>query len=169
MQFIKPDRVHLLHRAIGEYENYVSRLGHYVSTDGFNFQHATDDPVFAPQEEYEKWGCEDPRITELQGKFYITYVALSKPVKHEGSPPNTAVASTKDFYSFRRYNILTPLRTNDKDSVFFPKKIEGNQRSQPKRDNTTRYHRKMECQRCAKPHCRVGYLDEYYYTDNTWK
>ena len=44
----KVDRVHLLHRAIGEYENYVSRLGHYVSTDGFNFQRTTDDPVFSP-------------------------------------------------------------------------------------------------------------------------
>ena len=121
----KAGQVHLLTRAIGEYDKYVSRLGHYVSTDGFNFQRATDKPVFAPQEEYEKWGCEDPRITELEGKFYITYVALSKPARSGGGPPRTALASTKDFRSFRRYGILTPPRTDDKDTVLFPEKIEG--------------------------------------------
>lgn len=121
----KAGRVHLLPRAIGEYEKYVSRLGHYVSTDGFNFERAIDEPIFAPQEEYEKWGCEDPRITELEGKFYITYVALSKPVKRGGGPPCTALASTKDFRSFRRYGILTPPGTDDKDTVLFPEKIEG--------------------------------------------
>ena len=119
------ERVHLLPRAIGEYENYVSRLGHYVSTDGFNFQRTTDDPVFAPQEEYEKWGCEDPRITELEGQFYITYVALSKPAMQGGGPPCTAVASTKDFRSFRRYGKITSPRIDDKDAVIFPEKIAG--------------------------------------------
>ncbi|MFX0196269.1 MAG: glycosidase [Candidatus Hodarchaeota archaeon] len=119
------DRVHLLPRAIGEYEDYVSRLGHYVSTDGFNFQRVTDEPIFVPQEEYEKWGCEDPRITELEGKFYMTYTALSKPVKEGGGPPRAAIASTTDFHSFHRYGIITPPSTDNKDVVIFPEKIEG--------------------------------------------
>jgi predicted GH43/DUF377 family glycosyl hydrolase len=32
------NKVHMLYRAIGEYEHYVSRFGYACSTDGFNFE-----------------------------------------------------------------------------------------------------------------------------------
>jgi len=32
------DKVHMLYRAIGEYEQYISRFGYACSTDGFNFE-----------------------------------------------------------------------------------------------------------------------------------
>ena len=31
-------RVHLLYRAIGEYEKYISKLGHAIRKDGYNFK-----------------------------------------------------------------------------------------------------------------------------------
>ena len=65
------------------------------------------------------------RARELEGKFYIIYVALSKPARRGGGPPRTALASTRDFRSFRRYGVLTPPGTDDKDTVLFPEKIEG--------------------------------------------
>jgi predicted GH43/DUF377 family glycosyl hydrolase len=120
----KDDQVHLIPRAIGEYESYISRLGHYISSDGFVFQHASEDPIFAPEEEFEKWGCEDPRITELNGQYYFAYTALSKPVREGGGPPRAAVASTRDFISFHRYGIITPPGADDKDVVILSEKID---------------------------------------------
>jgi predicted GH43/DUF377 family glycosyl hydrolase len=121
----KAGQVHLLPRAIGEYEKYVSRIGYYTSTDGFNFQRVKDEPVFVPQEKYEKWGCEDPRITEIEGKFYMTYVALSKPALSNAVLARTALASTTDFCSFNRHGVFTPPGIDDKDTVIFPEKIDG--------------------------------------------
>lgn len=121
----KAGMVHLLPRVIGEYEKYISRLGYYVSADGLNFERVIDEPVFKPQEQYERWGCEDPRITELEGELFITYVALSEPARRGGGPPRTALTSTKDFRSFYRYGVITPLGLDDKDTVLFPEKIKG--------------------------------------------
>src|SRR5690348_7118531 len=53
----------------------VSSIGYAKSTDGINF---TDHKqIIAPTEDWEIYGCEDPRITYLDGKFYIFYTALS--------------------------------------------------------------------------------------------
>jgi predicted GH43/DUF377 family glycosyl hydrolase len=118
-------KVHLLYRAIGEYEHYISRIGYAISEDGYNFKRVYEDPVFWPEEKYEKWGCEDPRTTEIEGKIYMTYVALEKPAKEGGGPPKTALAETEDFTKFERLGIVTPKGADDRDVVLFPEKIKG--------------------------------------------
>jgi len=120
----KDNLVHLLYRAIGDHKKYKSTLGYAVSRDGINFKRY-DKPVFESKEEYEKWGCEDPRITQIGNKFYITYVALSKPAHKGGGPPKTALATTTDFINFERQGIITPEGAEDKDVVLFPEKING--------------------------------------------
>lgn len=120
----KDNRIHLLYRAIGEYKDYISRLGYAVSRDGINFERKNK-PIFESVKRYERWACEDPRITEIEDKFYITYVALSKPAHKGGGPPRTALASTTDFINFKRYGIITPKGADDKDTVLFPEKING--------------------------------------------
>jgi len=120
----KNDLIHLLYRAIGKDKNYISRLGHAMSKDGINFKR-NDKPIFEPIEKYEKWACEDPRITEINGTFYITYVALSKPAREGGGPPRTALASTIDFINFERHGIITPKGADNRDAVLFPEKING--------------------------------------------
>lgn len=115
-------QLHLLYRAIGEYEHYVSRLGYALGKDGINFERK-DKPVFGPRKSYEKWGCEDPRITKIDDTFYLTYVALSKPAREGGGPPRTALALTKDFIHFVRLGVITPESTHDRDVVLFPEKI----------------------------------------------
>jgi len=116
--------VHLLYRAIGEYDYYISTLGHAISKDGINFKREKK-PVFKPRQRYEKWGCEDPRITKIGNKFYITYVALCKPAKKGGGPPQTAMACTKDFVHFERHGLLIPRVLDNRDVVLFPEKIGG--------------------------------------------
>ena len=34
-------KFHMLYRAIGEYKNYISRIGYAVSEDGINFERKT--------------------------------------------------------------------------------------------------------------------------------
>jgi len=116
--------VHLLYRAVGDYESYKGTLGHAVSGDGINFERF-DKPAFEGQGDYDKDSCEDPRITQINNKFYITYVAISKPKWVENQIPVTALASTTDFKSFERIGIITPEGADDKDLVLFPEKVNG--------------------------------------------
>lgn len=118
----KDGLAYLLYRAIGEYENYISRLGLAVSRDGLNFERVSNQPIFEPQQDYERWGCEDPRLTELEGKLYLTYVAHSKPALN-GSGARSALASTQDLHNFKRQGIITPEGAIDRDTVLFPEKI----------------------------------------------
>ena len=55
--------------------------------------------TFRPQGEVEEFGVEDPRITPLDGRFYFTYVAVSR------HGPATALASTTDFRTFERHGV----------------------------------------------------------------
>lgn len=119
----KNGQIHMLYRAIGEYDNYISRLGYAVSKDGVNFKR-NNKPIFEPIEIYEKWACEDPRITEIDGRFLITYTAFSEPPL-KLITPRTALVSTTDFITFERHGIITPDLADEKDVVLFPEKIDG--------------------------------------------
>jgi predicted GH43/DUF377 family glycosyl hydrolase len=71
--------------------------------------------VFSPAEPYEAYGVEDPRITRIDDRFWITYVAVSR---HGAA---TALASTTDFSRFERHGIIFP--PENKDVVLFPEQI----------------------------------------------
>jgi predicted GH43/DUF377 family glycosyl hydrolase len=73
--------------------------------------------VFLPETEVEEYGVEDPRITALDGRFYFTYVAVSR------HGPATALASTVDFRTFERHGVI--FCPENKDVVLFPEKIGG--------------------------------------------
>ncbi|WP_145105284.1 glycoside hydrolase family 130 protein [Botrimarina mediterranea] len=74
-------------------------------------------PVFLPASPIEEYGVEDPRITEIDGRYWITYVAVSR---HGAA---TALASTLDFITFERHGVIFP--PENKDVVLFPRKIDG--------------------------------------------
>ncbi len=73
--------------------------------------------TFRPQGEVEEFGVEDPRITPLNGRFYFTYVAVSR------HGPASALASTSDFYTFTRHGVI--FCPENKDVVLFPEMIGG--------------------------------------------
>ena len=75
------------------------------------------DVAFRPQGEVEEFGVEDPRITELNGRFYFTYVAVSR------HGPATALASTSDFLTFTRHGVI--FCPENKDVVLFPEQVGG--------------------------------------------
>jgi beta-1,2-mannobiose phosphorylase / 1,2-beta-oligomannan phosphorylase len=72
---------------------------------------------FRPQGEVEEFGIEDPRITPLDGRFYFTYVAVSR------HGPASALASTSDFRTFQRHGVV--FCPENKDVVLFPERIGG--------------------------------------------
>jgi len=66
-------RIHILYRAMGA--DMISRLGYASSSDGYHIDERLPNPVFEPAGPKEKYGCEDPRITVLEGKCVMTYTA----------------------------------------------------------------------------------------------
>lgn len=104
------------HRANGR-----SIIGIAESGDGYNFT-SRDQPFMTPSKEeifseYEKYGVEDPRITPLEGTFYITYSAYSKHGVRIG------LVKTEDFESVERVAFIT--QADYRNTVIFPEKING--------------------------------------------
>ena len=113
--------VHMLYRAIGEYENYISRIGYAYSSDGFLFTR-NKEPVLYPELDYERFGIEDPRLISVDKKTYLTYVVLSNYVKNNPSV-STALARTEDFSHYERLGVVTLPGSQDKDVVLFPRTV----------------------------------------------
>lgn len=99
---------------------YLSSMSHFriaKSKDGIHFN-IDDTPAMKPANLYEMYGIEDPRITFINGRYYINYSAIS-PV----TGVTTRLASTKDFKKFTRHGVIfTP---DNKDVAIFPEKING--------------------------------------------
>jgi predicted GH43/DUF377 family glycosyl hydrolase len=115
------DSIHMFYRAIGEYESYISRIGYASSTDGFQFVRRRD--VAIPiTEEYEKYGMEDPRITQIGNQIYVSYVVLSDYVK-KIPKVYSAIAKTYDCNTFNKLGIVSDKFEDNKDFVLFPEKF----------------------------------------------
>jgi len=115
----------MVYRAVSAPREYngstmqVSSIGYAQSTDGIHF--TGNRLLFSPTEEWELYGCEDPRITYLEGKFYIFYTALSS-YPFEASGIKIAVAVTSDFVTFDKHLVT---RFNSKAMGLFPERIDG--------------------------------------------
>jgi predicted GH43/DUF377 family glycosyl hydrolase len=108
--------VHILYRAVNEQN--ISSLGHATTTDCETIVDRSLEPALAPTDPSEELGCEDPRITELDGTFYIFYTAYSR------RGPRVALASTTDFKTYDRHGVVGPDH-DDKDAALFPQRIRG--------------------------------------------
>jgi predicted GH43/DUF377 family glycosyl hydrolase len=108
--------VHILYRAVNEQN--ISSLGHATTIDGETIVGRSLEPALAPADSSEELGCEDPRITALDGTFYIFYTAYSR------RGPRVALASTTDFKRYERYGVVGPDH-DDKDAALFPQLIRG--------------------------------------------
>ena len=126
--------VYMLYRGVGDLSSYASSLGLAVSEDNISFKKVFTEPVFSPHGEHAKGGVEDPRIVEIDGVFFITYVAVPQAVLENGVPPENrekplitsgALLITTDFKHFTDKGIITPYNSDNKDIVIFPERING--------------------------------------------
>jgi predicted GH43/DUF377 family glycosyl hydrolase len=95
---------------------FTSHLRVVRCGDGRSVEEVTD-IRFLPSSELEEYGVEDPRITPLYGRYYFTYVAVSR---HGAA---TALASTVDFRDITRHGVI--FCSENKDVVLFPEWIAG--------------------------------------------
>jgi predicted GH43/DUF377 family glycosyl hydrolase len=98
----------------------ISTVGMGISTDGKNFEERV--PFITPEAEWDKFGCEDPRVTHFEGKYYIFYTGLS------AYPPGAesikvAVGVSKDLKKLDERHLVTPF--NAKAMTLFPERIGG--------------------------------------------
>ncbi len=137
-------RVHLLYRAIGGDD--VSVLGYASSDDGISFDERSNEPAYmplstkmtTPKEEQKPlesayfsgggWngGCEDPRLTLIGDRVYLTYTAFDG----WGSIRIALSSITlQDFlnknWKWKRPALISPAGEIHKNWVLFPEKIHG--------------------------------------------
>lgn len=138
-------RIHLLYRAIGDTD--VSVLGYASSKDGLHFDDRPDTPAYVPRLPFEGahhtvkpaaygaryisggggWGgCEDPRLTLIDGQVYLLYVAFDG-----GSPPRVALSSItlKNFlakeWDWAEPVLISPPHVVNKNACLLPEKVGG--------------------------------------------
>ena len=115
VKWIDPRAVRL--RSTGQVRlTFASHLRTCRSADGLSVDR-WDESRFIPELPWEEYGVEDPRITWLDDRFWITYVAVSR------FGVATALASTKDFRSYERHGII--FAPENKDVVLLPERIRG--------------------------------------------
>jgi predicted GH43/DUF377 family glycosyl hydrolase len=100
-------------------QTYLTSISHLRlagSKDGVDFE-IEDKPALSPANEYESFGIEDPRISLIEGTYYLTYVAVCP------AGVTTCLASTKDFETFERRGII--FCPENKDVLLLPERIDG--------------------------------------------
>lgn len=139
-------RVHLLYRAIGGDD--VSVLGYASSADGTTFDERLKEPAYAPitgkKSGHKKagmpsaeaaycsgggWsgGCEDPRLTLIDGRIYLTYTAFDGwgSIRIALSSIDLGDFLDKRWKRWKRPILISPPGEMHKSWVLFPEKING--------------------------------------------
>jgi len=96
---VRDGQVCLLYRAHGP--DLVSRVCLATSEDGLNFTRRPA-PVLEPTEPYETKGCEDPRVTEVNGTYYLTYTGW------DGTTALLCLATSDDLVHWHKHGPLFP-------------------------------------------------------------
>lgn len=102
-----PDRVYL---------STISHLRLARSKDGRKFV-VDPKPALFPDQPYEAYGLEDPRITKLGDTCYVVYKAVS-PIGIM-----QCLASTRDFVTWQKHGVI--FCPENMDGMLFPEKIRG--------------------------------------------
>ena len=100
-------------------KDYLSSMSHIRaarSKDGINFT-VDDKPFIYPQSTEAEYGVEDPRITCIDGKYYINYSIVSQ------DSWCTELAITEDFKTYKNLGII--FHPENKDVTIFPERING--------------------------------------------
>ena len=117
---------HLWYRALGNADvlqsphQGLSSIGHAFSEDGVHFHSRTQ--VLAPDAPFDQFGCEDPRVTYFEGKYYCFYTALGGyPFGPGNIKVGVAVGDSPEHFSER--HLVTPF--NAKAATLFPERVDG--------------------------------------------
>jgi beta-1,2-mannobiose phosphorylase / 1,2-beta-oligomannan phosphorylase len=100
----------------------LPHLSHFrkiiLSEGGFKVEKIEQVPAFAGIPGESEYGVEDPRITEISGKYYMTYVGVSVV-----NGVSTYLAESKDLKKWKRLGLI--FIEQNKDCIIFPEKVKG--------------------------------------------
>lgn len=87
---------HMFYRAVGLGEDWKSSIGYASSIDGERFSRQ-DEPLLVYEDKKETKGLEDPRITEIDGTFFMAYAA------YDGITPRLSIATSTDLKVWKKH------------------------------------------------------------------
>jgi predicted GH43/DUF377 family glycosyl hydrolase len=113
------DKIHIFYRAMGE--DNISRIGYAMTRNGYSIDERLEYPVFEPSNIFEKYGCEDPRITAFENSCAMTYTAYGD-IYQIGITTITYnnILNKKWEWGKRLYPFPN---LKNKNAVIFPKKV----------------------------------------------
>ena len=117
---------HLFYRALGNPDALqtpmagLSTIGMAIAEDGVHFH--SRQQIIIPQEQWDAFGCEDPRVSFFEGRWYCFYTALGG---YPFGPDNikVAVAIGDGPDNFTERHLVTPF--NAKAATLFPERVNG--------------------------------------------
>jgi predicted GH43/DUF377 family glycosyl hydrolase len=104
------DITHMFYRAVNQ--NNISSIGYCQLKDNKVIKRL-DKPVLFPETDYEKMGIEDPRITYLDGTYYLFYTA------YDGKDALIAYATSRDLVHFVKQGLISPKISYDEAEDIF--------------------------------------------------
>ena len=119
-------KTYLVYRALSEPQLLkeprirMSTIGRAISKDGKHYEDRV--ALVKPDMDFDKYGCEDPRVTKIGKSYYIVYTALGG-FPFSADNIKVAVAISDDLETVREKHLITPF--NAKGMAFFPEKING--------------------------------------------
>jgi beta-1,2-mannobiose phosphorylase / 1,2-beta-oligomannan phosphorylase len=120
------DGVRLFYRALGNPDALqtptagLSSIGMAFSEDGVHFH--SRQQIIVPQESWDSFGCEDPRVTYFEGRWYCFYTALGGyPFGPDNIKVALAIGDAPDAFTER--HLITPF--NAKAATLFPERVNG--------------------------------------------
>ncbi len=111
-----PRGVAFTHPTLGRTTTFLSQISHLRcarSEDGIHFE-VDDQPAIAPETDLEEYGCEDARVTCIDGLWHITYTSVSR------VGITSSLAVTRDFRRYEKCGAVLP--PDQKDVTLFPEK-----------------------------------------------
>ena len=92
------DTIHLFYRAVREGNN--STIGYCTLNTPLTVATRSEEPILAPEFEFESKGLEDPRIVKIDDLYYLTYTA------YDGVNALGALAVSYDLKTFTKKGII---------------------------------------------------------------
>ncbi len=106
----KDNIVHMFYRAVRK--RSFSTIGYCQIKDG-QVINRSDTPIMVPEYLYERMGIEDPRITFLDGKYYLLYTA------YDGLNALVAYATSNDLIHWEKRGLISPQISYDEAEDIF--------------------------------------------------
>lgn len=102
--------VHLFYRAVNK--GNFSTIGYCQLKDN-KVIYRSDKPILYPEYQYEKGGLEDPRVTYLEGKYYMLYTG------YDGRNAVVAYAVSNDLKNWEKKGVISPQISYDEAEDIF--------------------------------------------------